>query len=68
MTASVAFRLAFTAQPPTIICAGCGETECQAGIAVEPDAIRRTGETSVVDTSAAKPLCEACVKLLMVGQ
>jgi hypothetical protein len=72
MTTSVAFRLAFTAQLPTIVCSACGATELQAGIAVPSDAITttrgETGDQSTVNTSMARPLCEACVKLLMVAQ
>ena len=71
----VALRLAFTADtpPPEITCAGCGTRELQSGIAVTPDAITTTyGESgepmSAVDVRNAQPLCEACVKLLMIGQ
>lgn len=71
MTSRVAFRLAFNADkpPPEITCSGCGETELQAGLAVKPEAITQKrgsdGEMlSTVDTSAAKPLCERCTKLL----
>jgi hypothetical protein len=68
MTTSVALRLAFTGPAPEIVCSGCGGTELQAGIAVPADAIRTSGESSVVDTSRAQPLCEACVTLLQGGQ
>jgi hypothetical protein len=45
----------------------------QAGIAVRPEDVNTTrGDSgdpvSTVNTSAAQPLCEACVKLLMAGQ
>jgi hypothetical protein len=66
----VAFRLAFTKQPPTIVCAGCGEESNQAGIALSTEDIHTThaenGEpVSTIDTSRAEPLCENCVKLQM---
>jgi hypothetical protein len=46
-----------------IHCTACDEESEQAGIGVRPEAIK----DGVVDTSDAKPLCDACTRLLLVG-
>ena len=57
------FRIVPAAGAPKVHCATCGEESGQAGISVRPEAVKQ----GLVDTSEAKPLCDACVRLLLVG-
>jgi hypothetical protein len=66
------FRIVPAVNAPQIICTTCGEKADQAGIGVRPEAIQQGRDDAdipmtFVDMSAAKSLCDACLRLLLSG-
>lgn len=58
-----AFKIIPAPDAPKIHCTSCGEESVQGGIGVRPEAVK----DGAVDVSDAKPLCDACTRLLLVG-
>jgi hypothetical protein len=58
------FRIGPAAGAPKVHSATCGEESVQTGIGVRPDAVKQ----GHVDTLEAKPLCDACLRLLQAEE